>query len=278
MDEQSNGKQAVELLQQLGLKEYEAKSFVALTRMSDGTAKAISNVSDVPRTRVYDAIRVLETKGLVEIQHSNPQVFRAVSIDEAAATLRAEYESRTTSLEESLRAVEPAGTDPDEGVSHEVWALSGGTAITNRTRQLVEETTTELVFVVGVETAISSTVVEAIDAAVERGVNVLIGTYDEASRDELAEFVPGAEVFVSNLEWLRGNVEDGDGTTISRLLLVDRSTILVSTIHDDRSEEPSQEQAVFGRGFDNGFVTIVRRLMAMGLLPIDDPGIQDVVE
>lgn len=45
--------QAAELLQQLGLKEYEAKCFVALTRLPSGSAKDISGIAAVPRTRVY---------------------------------------------------------------------------------------------------------------------------------------------------------------------------------------------------------------------------------
>ena len=75
--------EAIEVLQQLGLKEYEAKCFVGLSRLSTGTAKQISEITDVPRTRVYDAIRVLEAQGLVEIQHSSPQQFRAVPLAEA---------------------------------------------------------------------------------------------------------------------------------------------------------------------------------------------------
>jgi sugar-specific transcriptional regulator TrmB len=80
--------EAIDVLQELGLKEYEAKCFVGLTRLSTGTAKQLSEITDVPRTRVYDAIRVLEAQGLVEIQHSSPQQFRAVPLEEATETLR----------------------------------------------------------------------------------------------------------------------------------------------------------------------------------------------
>ena len=52
--------EAVGLLQQLGLKEYEARCFVGLSQLSSGTAKQLSESTEVPRTRVYDAIRVLE--------------------------------------------------------------------------------------------------------------------------------------------------------------------------------------------------------------------------
>ena len=65
--------EAIEVLQQLGLKEYEARCFVGLTRLTSGTAKQLSEQTEVPRTRVYDAIRMLEAQRLVEIQHSSPQ-------------------------------------------------------------------------------------------------------------------------------------------------------------------------------------------------------------
>jgi len=97
MNELSNLERALELLQQLGLKEYESQAFVALSRPPAWTAKQISEISDVP-TRVYDAVRVLETKGLVEVQHTNPQQFRAVSIASSIETLRNEYDSRVESL------------------------------------------------------------------------------------------------------------------------------------------------------------------------------------
>lgn len=121
MNGHSQRERATDLLQSLGLKEYEAKCFVALSRVDSGTAKDVSELSEVPRTRVYDAVRVLETKGLVETQHSNPQRFRAVSIEEATHTLRDEYEDRVTDLEDALHDIQPATQDDEyEDVTHEV--------------------------------------------------------------------------------------------------------------------------------------------------------------
>ncbi|MFC7139747.1 TrmB family transcriptional regulator [Halosimplex aquaticum] len=270
MDDISNTEQAIELLQGLGLKEYEAKAFVALTRLPHATAKEISDISEVPRTRVYDAVRVLETKGLVEIQHANPQQFRAVGIDEAAETLRAEYESKTETLRERLRAIEPASADSEPDSTHEVWALTGRTAAGNRAKQLLGEAEREIVIVLGNDAVTTESLLEALAAAQRRGVTLVVGTVSEALRDRVENAVPDAEVFVSGLEWLHRSEEDD--TEITRIMLVDRSTILVSTAHDAPGADVD-EQAVFGRGFDNGFVTIARRLMATGLLPVEDPGI-----
>ena len=277
MNEISNQQQAIELLQQLGLKEYEARCFVALARLPKGTAKEISETSDVPRTRVYDAIRVLETKGLVEIQHSNPQQFRAVPIEEAAETLRQEYESRTDTLVEALTAIEPEEPDGgDEEITHEVWALSGTTAITNRTQQLIDAAGREIILIVGRDEVITDELLKQLQAAVDTGLTVLIGTQTEEIRAQVAETLPDAEVFVSGLEWLHSSpLETGDDTTISRLLLIDKNTILVSSVHEMDTGGIESEKAVFGRGFDNGIVVIARRLMATGLLPSQDPEMAD---
>lgn len=45
---------AIEALTELGLTEYEARCFVALSQLTQGTAKEISRVADVPQSRVYD--------------------------------------------------------------------------------------------------------------------------------------------------------------------------------------------------------------------------------
>ena len=274
MKDVSNHDQAVELLQQLGLKEYEAKCLVALSKLPKATAKEISETFEVPRTRVYDAIRVLETKGLVEIQHSNPQQFRAVPIVEAGETLRQEYESRTETLVEALADIEPVQSDSTEQITHEVWSLTGTTAIRNRTQQLIDGAGEEIILILGREEVVTDDLLDNLRVAQETGIRVLIGTSDDTLRERMQNEIPDASVFVSGLEWLNSSpIQEADETVISRLLLIDQNTILVSSAHETATGGINTEKAVFGRGFDNGLVVIARRLMATGLPSVDDPEI-----
>jgi sugar-specific transcriptional regulator TrmB len=270
MEELSNQQKAVELLQQFGLKEYEARCLVALSQLPKGTAKDISETSDVPRTRVYDAIRVLETKGLVEVQHSNPQQFRAVSTEEAITLLRREYESRAEKLGEALSGIEPAVLDDGEEVTHEVWTITGHESIQNRTEKLVRDADEEVVLIVGRSEALTDELVGALEAKLEAGIDVVIGASTVALQKRLKELLPQIEVFASGLEWLYSADDVDDRTTISRLLLVDRNTILVSSTY--RGGRAEVEKAVFGRGFENGIVVVARRIMATGLARDADPG------
>lgn len=271
MDDLSNQQQAIELLQELGLKEYEAKAFVALARLPKGSAKEIADISEVPRTRVYDAVRVLETKGLVEVQHSNPQQFRAISIDEAVDTLREEYRLRMDSLRHTLDNLDSVDETEETDVTHEVWSLSGSEMIATRTQGLIDDATDEILLVIGDRDLFTDVLAGRLEAASQRDVDVIVGAGTEELRRTVSRALPGVEAFVSNLEWLHQSPSPDDHTEISRLLLVDQETILVS-VHET---ETGVEQAVFGRGFANGLVAIVRRLIAVGLLPQEDPGMNE---
>lgn len=265
MDTDANVEEAIELLQQLGLKEYEARCFVGLTRLDRGTAKKLSDLTEVPRTRVYDAIRVLEAQGLVEIQHSSPQQYRAVSLAEATETLRDQYEDRVERLHDALDTVENVDEDEESSVQ-EVWAMTGQDAIENRTEQLIDKATGEIVLVIGDESLLTEDLIITLNE-VGNGVELLIGALTPSLEAEIQAVVPDATTFVSGLEWLHGENTAEDETAIGRLLLVDRSTILVSSIMPDSKEE----QAIFGEGFGNGLVVISRRLMSQGHIPVRDP-------
>ncbi len=254
--------EAIDVLQQLGLKEYEARCFVGLTRLSTGTAKRLAEITDVPRTRVYDAVRVLEAQGLVEVQHTNPQRFRAVSLEEATETLRDRYEDRVERLQTTLDEVDEVD-EAEETPVQEVWSIADRTAVENRCEQLLGEADEEVVLVVGNRSVLTDALFESL-GKLDRGIDLLVGVLDDETRREIEDRLPSARTFVSGLEWLEADASES--TSVGRLMLVDRSSILVSSITDSGTEH-----AIFGGGFGNGLVVISRRLLAQGLLPARDP-------
>jgi len=261
-----NIQEAVDVLQQLGLKEYEAQCFVGLSQVPSGTAKKLSEMTDVPRTRVYDAVRVLESKGLVEIQHSSPQRFRAVSLSEATETLRDQYEARADRLHSALDSIQMDTDDGDDESSiQEVWSMTGSTAIEQRTNTLLSQADSEIVLVIADESLLTERLVAKLNET-DEGVDLLVGAVSESVRTHIQDVIPRATTFVSGLEWLQeGDANTGE-TAIGRLVLVDRSTILVSSIVPSTGEE----HAVFGEGFGNGLVVIARRLMSQGQFTADN--------
>jgi len=254
---------AIQGLQQLGLQEYEARCFVGLSRLSSGTAKQISEITEVPRTRVYDAIRVLETKGLVEVHHSSPKQFRAVPLEEAMETLRDQYESRVSRVQRALESVDSVDTD-DESPVQEVWSISGADPIEHRTVDLVDQATEEVVLLLADRELLTGGLVAALNE-VDDDTELLVGAASDSLRSELQEAVDPTGTFTSELEWLTA----GDSPTMGHVLLADRSTLLVSTVL-----ETNGMHAVYGSGVANGMVHMVGLFVSEQLLPrIRDKGI-----
>ena len=267
MSESAGRSETVDLLQELGLKEYEARCFLALTQITEGTAKEISDLSEVPRTRVYDATRVLEAKGLVQVAHSNPQQFRAVSITEATSILEQQYQERIKSLQSRLENLGPPPEDENTDRFQEVWSMNGHEAIGARTAKVVQESDSELIFLVIDDSILTDALFDRLDAAIDRGVSVIIGGRTEDVRAALRERLPRAQIFETELSWLVGVDDD---ISIGRLLLSDRSTLLVSSFYPETGEGKT-ERAVYATGLGNGVVVLIRRMLATGLLPRADP-------
>jgi predicted transcriptional regulator len=261
MTSDATHEEAVSLLQELGLKEYEAKCFVGLSRMSSGTAKGLSEVTEVPRTRVYDAVRILEAKGLVEVQHSSPQQFRAVPLSEATETLRDQYEERVERLQSALREMGSIESDDEEAELQEVWSLSGSDAIENRAAAIIDDTTDEVVLVIGSDAVLTEPLIEQLNS-LDPGTDLIVGTGSTSIRDRVEREVPRATAFLSELDWLRGEMTPREDAAVGRLLLVDRSALLVSSI----DPQTGDEQAIFATGLRNGLIVIARRLLSQGVV------------
>ncbi|MFW5948117.1 MAG: TrmB family transcriptional regulator [Halolamina sp.] len=244
---------AVELLQQLGLKEYEARCFVALSQLTAGTAKEVAAIADVPRTRVYDSVRVLEAQGLVEVQHTNPRRFRTVRVDEAVETLRVQYEGRIDRLTDALRRSR-AGESELVSPTQEVWSLAGREAIWGRTERLIDDADDAVVVIVGDEGRLNEDLLGSLGALDD--VAVVTGVPTEDARQRVREHAPQAHTYVSAFDWATSTV--GDGVTVGTVLLADGARAMVSTVLPD-----GEERAVIGTGVHNGLVVLLRRLTGL---------------
>lgn len=270
MDEESRQPDPAAILRKLGLKEYEARCFVALTRVRRATAKEISDISDVPRTRVYDAVDQLQSYGLVDIQHSNPQQFRAIPVDEAVSLLRRQFDRRFDTLREALEAINPVDEEALQGGAN-VWSTAGTEAITSRIVQFVDSAEEEIVLVLdgGTEELIPERVLARLRGATERGVTVYVGALSDATHESIRAAVPDSEVFESELEWLQPQT-GGETERIGRLLLIDREKLLLSSVGPHSADG---ETAIWSDSVANGLTVIGRRLLAAGL----DREAQDLV-
>jgi sugar-specific transcriptional regulator TrmB len=88
-----------ELIRLLGLTQNEARIYCAMFSGGQFTAGELSSVTDIHRSRIYDNLRGLEAKKLIEQTSTDPLRFRVVTPKNAVAdkieTLEIEYRTHT---------------------------------------------------------------------------------------------------------------------------------------------------------------------------------------
>jgi sugar-specific transcriptional regulator TrmB len=245
---------AVEQLRQLGLSTYAARTFVALAGLGTGTAKDVSRVADVPRTRVYDAVEELQQQGLVDVQRSSPKEFWAVSAETAGRKFEQEWRRRTAALTAAL--------DDLKAVDHReeqrgVWTVSGHEAVTDRVLEFFESADEEIVYMT-VGELLTEEVVDALEAAADRGVAIRLAGVSPDVQDRIQDEVPGAELFESLWMW--------SDTPAGRLMMVDDEQTLVSVLANGSDEDGSRyETAIWGAGETNSLVIVLRGIFTWQL-------------
>lgn len=250
---------AVDALCQLGLTEYEAKCFVALTRIPHGTAKEIAQVADIPRSRVYETMERLENRGLTEVQDGEPLTFQSVSVDAAIRILRKQHETYFETIERRLREVEPAYKE----TSQAVWAISDHEQVTERVTDIVRNAEEEITLLLLDESLLGEDLLDHLAEASERGVTVSVGTQSETVRDRIEGSEGDATVFTTELiDWF----DEMAGTSrIGRVVMADRGPVLTSAVHGERLPGVPKETAAWSDGVDHGFATFVQRVLTYEL-------------
>jgi predicted transcriptional regulator len=214
--------EAVDTLRPFGLTEYEAKCFVALSRIGAGTAKEISEVSEVPRARVYDCMDTLAEQGLVDIQNASPRRFRAAGTDEVVRVLDRRCTRRIERLEKHLKRLERPGKADEDG---DVWVTEGDEEVAERIEVLIREAEEELLVAIAVDGLLTDEVRRALRRADERGVSITAGSPSEEIRGELRKLLSNGTVLETWTWWESHPIQPG---AISAIVMPDGRSLLVS--------------------------------------------------
>ncbi|MBX0297138.1 TrmB family transcriptional regulator [Haloarcula nitratireducens] len=247
---------AIDQLEALGLSTYAARTFVALVSLGSGTAKDVSDVADVPRTRVYDAVDELHDRGLADVQHSNPKRFWVVSPETTGRQFEREYSHRVDALTEALDGLGSAErTEEQRGV----WTVVGRDTVSERVVDLIDSAGDEVVFMT-VSELLTDDVVARLRAASERGVSIKLAGMADSVEQDLRDGVPEADYFDSMWVW--------SDTPAGRMLMVDHEKTLVSVLVDgdgDHPPKPRDEAAIWGAGESNSLVVVLRAMFTWQL-------------
>ena len=132
--------QLIRNLEKLGLTENEAKAYVGLVSLREATAREIHELTNVPRAKIYEILKVLAKKGFLEVRQGTPTYFRAVDPKQVIGKIKDEFLNCAIETLNQLNELsyELPKTSP-------VWCIQSEWGIKNRIREILGGAKEELI-------------------------------------------------------------------------------------------------------------------------------------
>lgn len=246
---------AVTALEELGLTEYEARCYVALTRITQGTAKEISQVADVPRSRVYDTVERLHARGLVDVQQSEPRQFRAVPKEEALDLLRQTYDESIEKADDALGQLNTVDAAEHRGV----WAVENKQHVDSRVDSLLADAESQVHLLLAADAEEPADLLSALEPVAERDVSVVVEVPTSEVEATARQRLPD-DATVRVTPGLEDTSEVG-GKWPAKLVMVDRHSVLASGVEETHLPGVIKETAVWTDGPNHGLATWMQELL-----------------
>ncbi|KKG11393.1 MULTISPECIES: TrmB family transcriptional regulator [unclassified Methanosarcina] len=132
--------QLIHNLERLGLTENEAKAYVGVVSLREATAREVHELTNVPRAKIYEVLKVLAKKGYLEVRQGSPTYFRAVDPKQVIGKIKDEFINCAIEALDQLNELsyELPKTSP-------VWCIQSEWGIKNRIREILSGVQEELI-------------------------------------------------------------------------------------------------------------------------------------
>jgi hypothetical protein len=175
-------------LQQLGFTNYEARVYLNLLKAFPATAYEVSKHTGLPRANVYSALSALERKAAVQPVNENPVRYVPVAPRQLLGRIGKETSSRCDALAEQL-------VNATASVATEfVWTLAGNAQVHGKMTEIIHQAQ-QHVWVKGAHHSLLPHVEELREAA-QRGAEVLVILFGDASDAALYDFGPHCKTYL----------------------------------------------------------------------------------
>lgn len=148
--------------EQFNLGEYEIDAYLTVLEHGQLTASEIADRTDIPQPRVYDTVRSLSDRGLVELRETRPMQIIAVDPDEAFSRVR----SSLTEMVDELEARYTAPARATEAVS----LVKSRSTILRNLAEVIEAAEYELILSLTPE--LLDRFDEELREAIDRGISI----------------------------------------------------------------------------------------------------------
>ncbi len=159
----------IEKFKELGFNSYESKVYIALLKKYPATGYEISQISDIPQSRAYDALKSLECEGVVISSNDKPQKYSPISPKELTQRFKRRINSTIDYLEKKLPNISETHNEP-------IHHISGYDKNLEKIKEIIKNTKKSLYM--GVWSADFKALENELTDAYDRGVEIKIVGFD----------------------------------------------------------------------------------------------------
>jgi sugar-specific transcriptional regulator TrmB len=138
-------RETLDALKRMGLTDYETRTYLSLNSIITGTASEISQVSQVPRPKVYNVLKSLAKKEFIEIGNGKPLKFTVIPPHEIFERNRKELRKSMDRAEAELNVVYE---NQIPNVPAPIWIINGPDKIINKEMEIIARAE-ESIFIMG---------------------------------------------------------------------------------------------------------------------------------
>lgn len=219
-------------------------------------------VADQPTASTEDLLGKLHHVHLPKLQQAD-----LVSYDGDTGTVS--YEGHPALPDEWLDArgdETPRAILPTARHSDAIWTIEGRDNVIARGQSLFEQADDELFLMFTTEGLLEDGCIRRLQDAIDRGVDVYLGSQTQAVRDLVRERVPEAVVWEPQMDWLNLPPEYEQ---VGRLVFADREAIMLATLGEETDSGGHAETAITGAGENNPLVVLMRDMLGSRLDHLD---------
>jgi sugar-specific transcriptional regulator TrmB len=266
-------KRASEALAELGFSENESKVYLLLLLHGGMKAGEIAKDLGIHRLDVYDILKRMQTKQIVESTISKPMIFNAIplseTIDHIGAEVREDIDRHIAALatlrseSKNLEALRGNGDSAKGAPADRLQILSGRKSINERWQKLISLAEHEILIAVGDSGAaevLFSNGIDTLAAKLKSGIQVRV-------------FTPITRLKSADISGIKDTIRHMPSSNSAGLCIVDKRRVMILVETEDRIGQTSTNE-------DTAIVTesrsIVELLWILFFVGWDtSPGIQE---
>ena len=127
----------IEKLKEIGFNTYEAKVYISLLKKYPATGYEVSKLANIPQSRTYDTLKVLEEKNIVVSTNTKPVTYTPIKPKQLTQRIQKKFNSTINYLDKNLPEVREDYNEP-------IITITGKQNIYEKVKEVIQNSKREI--------------------------------------------------------------------------------------------------------------------------------------